>query len=72
MKTVAQKMGIKECSRSILINSPAEVMADINLPEINNQTTLHGEFDYIHLFVINKKTQEELFSKLKSHLKEAV
>lgn len=69
MKTAAQKMGIKECSRSIFINASADAIDDINLPEINTQTTLHGEFDYIHLFVINKKTQEELFPKLKSHLK---
>lgn len=69
MRTVSQKMGIKEGSRSILINAPAETVADINLPGIDNQTNLSGEFDYIHLFVINRKTQEELFPKLKSHLK---
>lgn len=69
MRTVSQKMGIKEGRRSILINAPTEVMADIYLPEIDNQTTLNGEFDYIHLFVINKKTQEELIPKLKPHLK---
>jgi hypothetical protein len=69
MRTVAQKMGIKERSRSIFINAPADALMDINLPETNNQTALKGEFDYIHLFVINKKEQEELFLKLKSHLK---
>ena len=69
MRTVAQKMGIKEGSRSIFINAPAEAMADIQLPGIDNQTNLDGEFDYIHLFVVNKKMQEELFPKLKSHLK---
>jgi hypothetical protein len=47
MRTVSQKMRIKESSRSILINAPAGVMADINLPGIDNQTTLNGEFDYI-------------------------
>ncbi len=69
MRTVAQKMGIKERSRSIFINAPADALMDINLPETDNQTALKGEFDYIHLFVINKKEQEELFPKLKSHLK---
>lgn len=49
MRTVAQKMGIKEGSRSILINAPAEAMADINLPGIDNQTNLKGEFDYIRI-----------------------
>ena len=69
MRTVAQKMGVKEGSRSIFINAPDEARIDINLPGIDNQITLNGEFDYIHLFVINKKTQEDLFPKLKSHLK---
>jgi hypothetical protein len=40
MRTVSQKMGIKECSRTILINAPAEVIADINLPGIENQNTM--------------------------------
>lgn len=69
MRTVAQKMGIKERSRSIFINAPDEALIDINLPEIDKQTALNGEFDYIHLFVVNKKKQEELFPKVKSYLK---
>ena len=69
MRTVYQKMGIKECSRSIFINAPVDAIDEINLPGIDNQTNLNGEFDYIHLFLINKKTQEELLPKLKSHLK---
>ncbi|RPJ72288.1 MAG: hypothetical protein EHM20_13955 [Alphaproteobacteria bacterium] len=69
MRTLAQKMGIKESCRSIFINAPAEAMTGINHPGIDNQTTLNGEFDYIHLFVITKNSQEELFPMLKSHLK---
>ena len=69
MRTLAQKMGIKECSRSIFINAPADAMTGINLHEIDTQSTLKGEFDYIHLFVITKNSQEELFPVLKSHLK---
>lgn len=69
MRTVSQKMGIKKYSRSIFINAPDEAITDIILPEIDIQTRLHGEFDYIHLFVISKKMQEELVPKLKSHLK---
>jgi hypothetical protein len=69
MRTVAQKMGIKEASRSIFLNAPAEAMTDINLPSLNIQSSLKGEFDYIHLFAVTQKTQEELFPKLKSHLK---
>jgi hypothetical protein len=69
MRTVAKKMGIKEGSRCIFINAPAEAMVDINFPEIDTQTTLTGEFDYIHLFVTTQKAQEDIFPKLKSHLK---
>lgn len=69
MRIVAQKMGIKEGSRSIFINAPTEAKANINLPEIDDQTSLNGEFDYIHLFVVTQKAQTVFFPKLKKHLK---
>jgi hypothetical protein len=69
MRTVAQKMGIKENSRCIFMKAPAEALADINLPAIDIQTHLKGEFDYIHLFAVTQKTQADLFPKLKPHLK---
>ena len=69
MKTVAQKMGIKENDQSHFVNAPKEAIDAMNLPEIQVSKTLNGEFDYIHLFVKKQSEQEEIFTELKEHLK---
>ena len=69
MKTVAQKMGIKENASAYFVNAPKEAVEDIHLPEVNISKSLKGEFDYIHLFVKTQAEQTELFPKLKEHLK---
>lgn len=68
MKTVAQKMGIKENSSAHFVNAPDDALADIQFPEINISKTLDGEFDYIHLFVKSQDELREVFPKLKKHL----
>lgn len=68
IKTVAKKMGIKEKSKAIFINSDNDAVENIHLPTLDLSTKLEKEFDYIHLFV---KTQAEFihhFPKLKPHL----
>jgi hypothetical protein len=69
MKTVSQKMGIKENSRVLFINAPSDAISEMNLPEINIAKRLIGEFDYIHLFVKNKSEYKDKFPGLKPHLK---
>jgi len=69
MKTVSQKMGIKENSRALLMNAPNDAIDGMKLPEIDIAKSLTGEFDYIHLFVKTQKEYEDQFPKLKSHLK---
>jgi hypothetical protein len=69
MKTVSQKMGIKENSRALFVNAEKEALEKINLPTLDIQEKLEEDLDYIHLFV---KTQIEFidyFPKLKSQLK---
>lgn len=69
MKSVAQKMGIKENSRVLLINAPTEAIEGMELPAITLAKKLTGTFDYIHLFT---KTQADLkseFPRLKPFLK---
>lgn len=41
----------------------------MDLPDIQLSTTLNGEFDYIHLFVKKQSEHENIFLKLKEHLK---
>ncbi len=68
MKTVSQKMGIKENSRAFFINAPDEAIDGIKLPEIDVLKTMSGEFDYIRLFVKNQSEYKDIFPKLKAHL----
>lgn len=68
MKTVAQKMGIKEGSKAYFKAAPADAIASINLPEITVVKKLSGEFNYIHLFVKKQSEQESIFLRLKKHL----
>ena len=69
MKTVAQKMGVREGSKAYFKNAPSDAVESISLPGIELAKTLTGEFDYIHLFVITQAEQESIFTKLKKHLK---
>ncbi|TDE17123.1 hypothetical protein [Dyadobacter psychrotolerans] len=65
MRTVAQKMGIKENARTFFVNAPDEAIEALNLPDVQITKTPTGEFDYIHLFVKQKSEQEDIFPKLK-------
>jgi len=69
MKTVAQKMGIKENVVTYFFNAPKEAIDAIILPNIRPLKSLKGELDYIHLFVKQQSEQKDIFPKLKEHLK---
>ena len=58
MKTVAQKMGIKEGSKAYFEAAPSDAVTSINLPDIDLVERLSGEFDYIHLFVKKQSDTE--------------
>ena len=69
MKTISQKMGIKENSRVLFVNAPGDAINGMKLPEIDIAKRLTGEFDYIHLFIKSQSEYKDKFPKLKSHLK---
>jgi len=68
-KSISEKMGIEQNARSIFINAPEDAVKAIELPDINLQKKLTGDFDYIHFFVISQKDFHNEFPILKSHLK---
>ena len=68
-RSVAEKMGIKENSKSILVNSDEEAIKNMNLPELNITTNLDNDYDYIHLFVKKQSEFIKHFPQLKEHLK---
>jgi hypothetical protein len=69
MKTVSQKMGIKENSRVLFINAQSDAIEHMKLPKVEIAKSLEGEFDYLHLFVTSQVEFNEHFPKLKSCLK---
>ncbi len=69
MKTVAQKMGIKEHAATYFVNAPQEAIDALHLPDVAVVKTAKGELDYIHLFVKQQSEQAAAFPKLKKLLK---
>jgi hypothetical protein len=68
-RAVSQKMGVKKGMRAFFLHAPQSTLEAINLPSLEIDAVLQGEFDYIHFFT---KTQVEMngkFPKLKQHLK---
>ncbi|WP_461054418.1 hypothetical protein [Spirosoma arcticum] len=69
-KSVSAKMGIKEGVRAVFINAPTEAIDAIELPTIDLEINLSGDFDYIHLFANSQTELHEKFPALKDHLKQ--
>ncbi|MET0243799.1 MAG: hypothetical protein ABW174_10025, partial [Flavitalea sp.] len=67
-RTVAQKMGIREDSRTWLFNAPDKTLNEMGLPYLEFAKQLHGKFDYIHFFVKTEEEMRDRFPKLKDHL----
>lgn len=69
MRAVSQKMGLKEGMRAFFMNAPQSALEAINLPSLNIASELRGQFDYLHLFTITQAEMDDVFPKLKRHLK---
>src|SRR3712207_3307394 len=67
--TVSKKMGIKEGTRAILVNVPEAAREAIDPPSLHVASELVGQFDYIHLFARTQAELDDVFPKLKAHLK---
>jgi hypothetical protein len=67
--SMSKKLGIKEDVRAFLVNAPAEAVEAIDLSKVDLAERLNGNFDYIHLFVKNQKEFNDMFPRLKKHLK---
>jgi len=66
---VSKKMGIKEGTRAFFVNAPAEVVEALDLPHLELARKLAGNFDYIHLFAKSQAEFNDIFPRLKAHLK---
>lgn len=70
MNSLLKKIGVKQGTRSILVNAPTEARELLTLPD-NVSHRLAGSFDYIHLFAKDRQHLDATFPKLKGHLKSA-
>lgn len=68
IRTLAQKMGLKEGVRSFIVNAPFEVLRAIKAPELDLPPELDGEFEYLHLFANSQQQLERELYNLKPHL----
>lgn len=68
VRTVSQKMGVKENSKAYFVDADKEAIENLDLPMLDISTKLDNEFDYIHLFVKTQSEFLEHFPKLKEHL----
>ncbi|GAB3270036.1 DUF3052 family protein [Larkinella harenae] len=68
-KTVSEKMGIKPGTRAVFINAPADALEAMELPVLEQETILRGDFDYLHLFARTQALLHESFPALKKYLK---
>ena len=68
-RAVSQKMGIKAGMRAFFVNAPSAALEAINLPILTIGSELVAEFDYIHFFMITQAEMNDIFPKLKCHLK---
>ena len=69
MRDVSKKMGVKEGMRTFFVDAPKSALEAINLPSLSMGSELRGEFDYLHFFAITQAEMDDVFPKLKHHLK---
>ena len=68
-RTVSQKMGVKEGLRAFFLHAPKSALEAINLPCLEVDSALQGEFDYVHFFTKTQVEMDDKFPKLKRRLK---
>jgi hypothetical protein len=71
VKSVSEKMGIKNGSRALLVDAPQDAVKALALPSLDISQHVRGGFDYIHLFSKTIKSLHKHFTKLKAHLNPA-
>ena len=68
-KTVSQKMGVKGGMRAFFLYAQQSALKAVNLPSLEVDSVLQGEFDYMHFFTKTQAEMDDSFPRLKRHLK---
>lgn len=67
-RSVSQKMGINEQTRTYFVNAPASALKAMAHPSLDVCELLTGDFRYIHFFARTQAEMDDTFPKLKAHL----
>jgi len=68
-KPLAEKLGIKESSRIIIINPPGDYLNALEIPrKVSLASHLRGPLEFIHFFTKSRKELEGHFRSLKREL----
>lgn len=72
VKLLVEKLGIKPGYRVLVVDEPENYKELLGyVPQkVTIETKRYGEFDLVHIFVKERKILNELFPKLRKHLKE--
>jgi hypothetical protein len=68
IRTVAQKMGIRENSLAHLRNVPDGAHAALSLPALRISPNLTDKMDYLHIFVTSRAELDAAFPVFRDHL----
>lgn len=69
MRPVSRKMGIKDGTRAFFVGAPESAPEAIDVPNLEIASGLAGDFHYIHVFAVTQAGMDDLFPRLRSHLK---
>jgi len=68
MRTVAEKMGLRDGMRAYLAGADEAVLEAMKLPRLELSPKLVGSFDYLHVFVTTQDALENAFATMRPHL----
>lgn len=69
MRSVSEKMEVREGLRAYFLDAPDDALATIASDSLVVSQTLRGEFDLIFAFVITQQKMRVIFPKLRAHVK---
>jgi hypothetical protein len=67
-RSPAEKMGVAEGVRAIILDAPAGLVEALGLPSLDRATELRGDFAYIHQFATSQADLERALRKLRARL----
>lgn len=68
MRTVAEKMGLRDGMRAYLSGADETVLEAMKLPRLDLSRKLVGSFDYLHVFVTTQEDLGKAFAAMRPHL----